>query len=387
MAINTAAGSRGPDVRNDVWVMATDAHQEVNIRSTVASAYGQSLREDILDLRKQLGLDKLGLEVEDAGAFPFTIVARMEALAEACGLTGRIEHPSSRPASTQRSNVSRFRSRLYLPGNTPKYFINTRLHAPDIVILDLEDSVASEEKDAARILVRHALRSVDFGVSARFVRINSGSTGERDIASVVGNSLDGILIPKCESADQVTRVAQQCLSQDAEPALIPIIESALGVERAFDIASASPQVVAVALGSEDYRTNIQASRMANGAESNWALSRLINACRAADVEPLASVWAQVDDDQGMRKFVLDARSRGASGVGCLHPSQVPIAHEAFRPSAAEQDWARQVLEAWDGTNSGVVSMGGEMIDRPIVLRAQAIINQLDQDSSDWRTVS
>jgi len=270
--MNVEVGNRGDDVRNDIWIRATDSHQEVHFSKSPMS----QAKQQVLELRRELNLERFGLEMEDSGAFEFTISARIRALAQACGLsTGETPAPTT-PKARTRGEVNSFRSRLYLPGNTPKFFVNAHLHEPDIIILDLEDSVADGDKSAARFLVQSALRSVDFGACFRFVRINSGPLEEADIMAVAGHGIDGILIPKCESADDVIRVVSTCQGAGADPVVIPIIESALGMERAFEISGASVNVVAVAMGLEDYRADIRASRLPNGEEATWALSRLIN---------------------------------------------------------------------------------------------------------------
>lgn len=158
--------------------------------------------------------------------------------------------------------------------------------------------------------------------------------------------------------------------------LIPIIESARGVLRAFEIASASPRVVALAIGLEDYAKDIGAERTAEGRESLWARSQIVNAARAAGVTPLGSVFGDVADETGLRAFVRDARALGFEGIGCLHPRQVQIAHAAFAPTPEEIERACRIVQAFEearARGAGVVALDGKMIDAPVVERARRTI--------------
>jgi citrate lyase subunit beta/citryl-CoA lyase len=168
------------------------------------------------------------------------------------------------------------RSRLYLPGNEPKFAINAGLHGPDGVILDLEDSVHPDEKDAARLMVRNALRRVDFGDAERMVRINQGDLGLEDLDTIVPESPDLILIPKVETSGQVKTVQaridgiQKALGATKPIWLMPILESAQGVENAVHIALASPFVAALTIGLEDYTADLGVVKTPEGTESLWA---------------------------------------------------------------------------------------------------------------------
>ena len=161
-------------------------------------------------------------------------------------------------------------SRLYLPGNNPGLMINAGLHSAQGIILDLEDSVAPDKKDEARILVRNALRQIDFRGAERMVRINQGETGLKDLQCVIPHNVNVVLIPKCESADQV-RQADAWINEIRKRMkisnsiyLMPIVESALGVENCFAIASASGNVVAIAIGLEDFTADMGVQRTAEG---------------------------------------------------------------------------------------------------------------------------
>jgi len=276
------------------------------------------------------------------------------------------------------------RSRLYLPGNEPKYFLNAGLYGPDGVILDLEDSVHPDEKDAARLLVRNALRVVDFKGSERMVRINQLPLGREDLEAVVPERPEMILIPKVEHAEQVAevdRAIERILGRSASGRplwLMPIVETALGVEHCFAIATASPRVAALTIGLEDYAADIGVPRSGDGVESDYARRRLVNAAKAAGVQAIDSVYGQVDDLEGLRAWCERSRQLGFEGMGCLHPRQIPVIHEAFNPSAAQIDRALRIVAAFEGAQKvglGVVSLGSKMIDPPVVKQALRLVEQ------------
>ncbi len=200
------------------------------------------------------------------------------------------------------------RSRLYVPGSEPKYFINAALHGSDGVILDLEDSVHASEKDAARVLVRNALRAVDFRGCERMVRINQIPLGLEDLDEIVPESPDLILIPKVESPQQVIEVDRRIAEIKADYGitrpvwLMPIVESALGIENAFSIAKASPQIVALTIGLEDYTADLGVVKTPAGKESLYARQVVINAAHAAGVQAIDSVFSDVGDLEGLRAW-------------------------------------------------------------------------------------
>ena len=203
--------------------------------------------------------------------------------------------------------------------------------------------MAPAEKDAARCLVRNALRAVDFYGAERMVRINQGERGLADLDWVVPHNLHLVLIPKVETPEQVTAVDRRIAAirqqhgLDNPVYLIPIIESALGAWRAFEIAAASANVVGLSIGLEDYTADIGAQRTLAGTESFWARAQVLNGARAAGVQPIDTVFSDVTDMDGLRDSVLEAKSLGFVGKGCIHPRQIPVVHETFAPDAAEID--------------------------------------------------
>jgi citrate lyase subunit beta/citryl-CoA lyase len=377
------AGRRGEKVRSDCWVRVEPRARgglALLVTTKVEAMYGDAVRATCKKALQALGVRHAAVTVEDYGALDFVLAARVEAAVKRAGLgEGRAVLPEPGPGFGALPSRERFRrSRLYLPGNEPKFFLNAALHEPDGVILDLEDSVAPSEKDAARILVRNALRAVDFGASERMVRINQGERGLLDLEAVVPQNVHVVLIPKVETAEHVRAVDAKAKRLAAEtglkqaPFLMPIVESALGCFEAPYIASASPNVVGLTIGLEDYTADIGAQRTLEGRESFWARSVVVNAARAAGVTPIDTVFSDVNDMEGLRQACLEAKGLGFEGKGCIHPRQVPVVHEAFAPSAEEIERATRIVLAFEKAEKeklGVVSLGSKMIDPPVVKRA------------------
>jgi citrate lyase subunit beta/citryl-CoA lyase len=158
--------------------------------------------------------------------------------------------------------------------------------------------------------------------------------------------------------------------------LMPIVESALGAIRAFSIAAASKNIVALTIGLEDYTADIGAERTKEGRESFWARSQVVIAARAAGVQPIDTVFSDVSDMEGLREAVLEAKGLGFDGKGCIHPRQIQVIHEAFAPSDVELEKAQRIVAAFveaEAKGLGVVSLGSKMIDPPVVKRAQRVV--------------
>ncbi len=379
-------GNAGPKVRSDIEVMLelTDSGGiGLSLKSKVKSMYGKAIETQCRELLDLFGVRNATMTVNDSGALPFVIAARVEAAIRA--LTGSEASflPDMIPENRYASSRVRFRfSRLYLPGNSPGMFLNAGLHSPDGVILDLEDSVAPDRKDEARILVRNALRAVDFYGAERMVRINQGERGLDDLEYVIPHNVHLVLIPKCESAETVRKVDEKIRdikgreAQDEAVFLMPIIESAAGVEKAFDIATATASVVAVAIGLEDYTADLGVQRTKEGKESLYARNRIVVAARAAGVQPIDSVFSDVGDMEGLLENVINSKSMGFEGMGCIHPRQIAVIREGFSPTADEIEKAKKIVAAFREAlqkGIGVVALGTKMIDPPVVARAEKTI--------------
>ncbi|MGD8628744.1 MAG: aldolase/citrate lyase family protein [bacterium] len=395
------AGRKGKGIRSDCWVSIetrASGGLSLEIRSKVESMYGESFRRTVEEGLKLFGIEHAAVEIEDTGALPFTIMARLETAVRRLGEdVTRQFLPEMADECKYTSTRDRMRrSRLYLPGNDPKLCVNAGIHKPDGVILDLEDSVHPLEKDAARLMVRNALRTVDFMGAERMVRINQGDLGFMDLEFLIPHNVHVVLIPKVESPDQVKAVDEKI--QKIRKAgqvkddvfLMPIVESGLGAIKAYDIAMASPNNVALTIGLEDYTADIGTRRTAEGRESFWARSQVVNAARAAGIQPIDTVFSDVRDMEGLRESVLEAKSLGFDGKGCIHPRQIQVIHEAFAPAEAEIERAQKVVLAFEDAQAkglGVVSLGSKMIDPPVVKRALHTVDMaiaVGKLKANWR---
>ncbi len=375
-----SAGHAGPDARSDcrvrVWQPKPGVAPEVIVRSKVASMYGPAIRALLTETRATLGADDLSIEIDDQGALPWTLMARLEAAVLRLRPETRATAPSPLAGAGSAAHGPHLRrSRLYLPGDAPKFFINAGLHRPDAIILDLEDAVAPAEKDAARILVRNALRSVDFHGAERMVRVNALPLGLEDVDALLDCGVDVFVLPKVEAADQVAAVHARIVQAGARAGLLATIETARGVLHAAEIAAA-PGVVALTLGLEDYATDIGATRTRDGRESAWARGQILNAARAAGVQPLGSVYADIDDTDGFLAWARTEQQMGFEGVACLHPRQIALAHHAFAPSPEEVARASRIVAAYDealAAGMGAIAVDGRMVDAPVAARARKVL--------------
>jgi citrate lyase subunit beta/citryl-CoA lyase len=389
MTVRGVAGRTGDDARSDLQVtveLRRSGGLGITLASKVEALYGQSIVELTEGLLSELGVEHATIAIEDQGALPFVIAARLETAVRRAGAPARGDGrpPCTVPRRAASPQARVRRSRLYLPGNEPKFLVNAGLHRPDAVILDLEDSVHPAEKDAARILVRNALRCVDFLGAERMVRINQLPAGLEDLEMVVPEHPDLVLIPKTERPDAVRRVHEQIRTiqdreKDADPIwLMPILESALGVEHAFDIARAVDSVAALTVGLEDYTADLGVAKTRHGEESLFARMRLVNAARAAGVQAIDSVYGDIADVDGLAAWGARSRALGFDGMGCVHPRQIDVVHQAFAPPQAELDKALQIVAAFEQAQAqglAVVSLGTRMIDPPVVLRAQRLVDR------------
>jgi citrate lyase subunit beta/citryl-CoA lyase len=396
-------GSNDTKVRSDCYIgfeLKTGGGIDLKIKSKVKALYGAAIEKTAREILEFFDIRDCVLEIEDRGALDFTLCARIEAAI-------RLVKDSSKefllPMIKENTSVSaadqyRF-SRLYLPGNTPSMMINAGLHKPNGIILDLEDAVAPAKKYEARFHVRNALRSVNFYGAERMVRINQVPAGIEDLKWIVPHHVNLILIPKCESAEQVKMVENEVeklkkIHKVNYPVYyMPIIESALGVEHAYEIASASPQVTSLAIGLEDYTADLGVKRTKEGHESLYARTRLVNACKATRKQPIDSVFSDVADMDALAANVKNSKSLGFEGMGCIHPRQIPVIHASFAPEKEEIEKAKKIELAFDEATAkglGVVSLGTKMIDPPVVKRAQQTIKlavELELLPANWKELA
>jgi citrate lyase subunit beta / citryl-CoA lyase len=402
MGKTAIAGIKGDKVRSDCYIELKITNSDgikIELKSKVAALYGDDIRRLVLEILTFFGIKNAMLNIEDSGALTFVIAARLETVIKKLIKSDKEFLLPLIEENIYASSKDRFRfSRLYLPGNTPSMMINAGIHKPHAIILDLEDSVAFEKKDEARFLVRNALRQINFYGTERMVRINQVPLGLTDLQFVIPHNVHLILIPKCESSEQINVVEneikriQSASENKTSVFLMPIIESALGIEKAFEIAIASENIVAMAIGLEDYTSDLGVQRSLIGTESFYARTRLVNACKAAGIQAIDSVFSDVGDMDALFTNVKNSKSLGFEGMGCIHPRQIEIIHKGFSPDNEEIEKAKKIVNAYFIANEsgiGVVSIGSKMIDAPVVKKAQKTIDlaiKLGIVPNNWRAL-
>ena len=278
------------------------------------------------------------------------------------------------------------RSMLFLPGNNPNMLINGNCLGADAVIFDLEDAVAPAEKDAARILVRNTMRYMDFGTCGRIVRINSIDTPywKKDLEQILPYKPDLILLPKTGCAADIQEADRFITEQEQKlgipyntVGLMALIETAMGVENAFSIASSCQRIRALFLGAEDLTADLRCKRTKEGREIEYARTRLVVAARAANIDVFDTPFTDVNDDEGIVVDAELAKALGFTGKASISPRHVEVINRVFSPTMAEIDYAYEVIEAIriaKEQGKGAIALRGKMIDAPIVARAERTIS-------------
>ena len=380
-------GNRGKKVRSDCYIemeLTSENGIQLELKSKVEAMYGNANRSLIRSVLAFFDIEHAKVYVEEGGALSLVIVARLEAAIKLLIDSDKEYLLEMIEENTKLSNKDDYRiSRLYLPGNKPSMMINAGIHQPNGIILDLEDAVAQDKKYEARFLVRNVLRGMNFYGAERMVRINQIPLGIEDLDFIVPHFTNLILVPKCESAEQIHQVnarieaIQKENNLDYPIWLMPIVESALGIVKAFEIASAADNVVAMAIGLEDYTADLGTRRTDEGMESFYARSQVVNACRAAGIQPIDSVFSDVSDMDALARNVKVSKGLGFDGMGCIHPRQIEVIHNNFAPDDAEITKAKRIVDAFIKATEkglGVVSLGTKMIDPPVVKRAENTLN-------------
>lgn len=357
---------------------------EVVIESSVQKLFGRHIRERAEQTLQEFKVNKGRLVIKDDGALDFIIAARIEAVLRKAGAA---KAPPFKPIDRTPAEKDRLRrSRLYLPGNQPDLMLNAGLFGADSLILDLEDSVAPDQKVDARILVRRILGEAHrlFPATELIVRVNplSGPFGYEDLREIVPALPHLLLLPKCDTDHDIKEADREVTAIEREFGLqgrilfMPLIETVKGVVNALAIAQASGRNVALCFGAEDFTRDLGVPRTREGKETLAARSQIVYAAKVAGIQAIDTVFADVGDDQGLLASSLEAKSLGFVGKGVIHPRQIPIVHQAFAPTAAEIEEARKIVEAMQRaveTGAGVVSLGTKMVDAPVAERARKVI--------------
>ena len=268
---------------------------------------------------------------------------------------------------------SRWRSMLFVPANRPDLAAKASRSGPDVVVLDLEDAVPPAGKPEARATIGPAARELS-GVVPVCVRVNPpGTEWFADDVAALPEGLAAVVVPKIESAEQLQQVADALGGRS----VVAGIETVLGVADARQLLG--PPVVACYFGAEDYIADLGGIRTAGNAEVAYARAFVAMAARLAGVPALDLVTLDFGDDERFRAEALEARALGYAGKLCIHPAQVALANEAFRPSADEVDWASRLLAAFDGASGMTIAFEGQMVDEVVAARARAILASVDAD--------
>ncbi len=281
------------------------------------------------------------------------------------------------------------RSWMFVPGHRQRMIDKALGLNADAIMLDIEDGVAPNEKDAARKNIADSLgREKAPGTPARYVRINAigHARMDADLEAVVRPGLEGLVCPKVDTPDEVHTV--DAILNAKEPAnrlekrsvkLLIAIESPRGLLNAPAIAAASPRIVGIIFGAEDFGREIglPAVREGEARDLIYARSSIVIAAASAHVQAVDGVWVDLNDSQGLLGFARQSRQLGFSGMSCIHPAQIDAINKTFSPTAEEIDYCQRVLQAFEGANArgdGSIAFGGQLIDRPIVERARRTID-------------
>lgn len=276
------------------------------------------------------------------------------------------------------------RTMMFVPGANAAMLRDAPLYGADSIMFDLEDAVSLKEKDSARVLVHSALKTFDYGNIEIVVRINAlDAGGAEDIEAMVLAGVDVIRLPKTETAQDIidveaviTEVEQQNDISVGTTKMMAAIESAEGVLNAPAIAKSSTRLIGIALGAEDYVTNMKTRRHPDGQELFFARSMILHAARAAGIAAIDTVYSDVDNTEGFEAEVRLIKQLGFDGKSVINPRQIPLVNTIYAPTEKEIQNAKEVIwgirEA-EAKGSGVISVNGKMVDKPIVERAERVI--------------
>ncbi len=275
---------------------------------------------------------------------------------------------------------------MFVPGNNPSMMRDAHIYGPDSIMFDLEDSVSIDEKDAARLLVYNALKTIDYGNVELVVRINPLSTpyGKLDVEAMVRAGAQVIRMPKTETPEEVVELEAEIEKVEKKigrpvgsTLIMAAIESALGVINAYKIATASKRMMGIALGAEDYCANLKTQRSREGSELLLARQTIVVAARAAGIDALDTVFSDLNDMEAFKDEVRLIKQLGFDGKSIINPRQIAPVNEVFTPTPKEIEKAKKIVAALQeamAKGSGVISLNGKMIDKPVVIRAQRILD-------------
>ncbi|CEM63389.1 citrate (pro-3S)-lyase subunit beta [Treponema phagedenis] len=276
------------------------------------------------------------------------------------------------------------RTMMFLPGNNPAMITDAHIYGADSIMIDLEDAVSVNQKDAARLLVYHALKRIDYGTTEVVVRINGLNTpfGKDDVIAMVKAGVDVIRLPKTDTPEEIHEVdalitaVEKEIGAEGRTMMMAAIESATGIINAVQIAQASPRLMGIALGAEDYVTNLKTTRSSHAMEIFYAREQILHAARNAGLYALDTAFADINNIEAFRNEVQFIKDLGFDGKSVVHPKQIRVVHDIYTPSEKEITKALRVIagaaEA-ERKGSGVIAVDGKMVDGPIITRAHRVI--------------
>ncbi len=275
---------------------------------------------------------------------------------------------------------------MFVPGNNPGMIRDAYIYGSDCIMFDLEDSVSVDQKDSARFLVYEALRTIDYGDKELIVRVNAPDTktGVDDLEAMVRTRKVAIRLPKTETAadvlgceKQIERIERENGIPVGSTRMMAAIESAKGVLNAEKIALSSKRLIGIALGAEDYVTDLKTNRSPEGIELLFARSMILLAARSAGIDAIDTVYSDVNNEEGLRKEARLIKQLGFDGKSVINPRQIKPICEIYTPTEKEIEKSQAVMDAIEQAHkkgSGVIALNGKMIDKPIVERAQRVLD-------------
>lgn len=276
---------------------------------------------------------------------------------------------------------------MFTPGDRPEMLRKAPGAGADVIVFDLEDAVAPDRKDEARAAINEVLSDPDFVPDCEVcVRVNpTGIAADDDLAGILGGdsegnasageTLDAVMLPKTESADDAETLASLLDERDTEVPILALVETAAGILAAEEIATV-PEVGALVFGAEDLAADIGATRTPDGTEVLHAREHVVLAASAADVDAIDTVYTDIEDTDGLAEETEFAIELGYDGKMAIHPGQVAPINEAFTPAQSRVEWAERVLDAKaeaDAEGRGVFRVDGEMVDAPLIAQAQRVM--------------
>jgi len=281
------------------------------------------------------------------------------------------------------------RTMLYIPGNNPAMLQQAGVYGADSLLLDLEDAVALNQKDAARILVRNMLKSINFYDTEVCVRVNHLSTpfGMEDLEEIVPLQPDAIRFPKTETVEELAellRIVEQIENKHGLPhnkmTIHAMIETALGVQNVFEIAKFSKRVDAITIGGQDLTADMNIVNSKDGSGIDLARKMIVMAAKANNIDAIDTVYVDINDEEGLRKETEYAKKIGFSGKAVINPRQIDIIHEVYTPTEEEIRKAYRIITEFNKNTKngiGVFAIDGKMVDAPVVTRARYVLELAD----------